>query len=335
MGIRASDCCACGDALNPIHGPATTQTRPRPAQPHRRRRGRQRSQGPRGARRGGAAGRRSRDVHRAVSRRLSGRGSGPQARLSGCLPRCLRAARPRDRRWRSRHAHRTAVAGRGRGLQRLCAARRRHHHGAVQGRSAQLRRLRRKAHLRAGAAAGAGEFPRHPHRHSDLRGHLDRRRRRMPRRDRRRDPAGAERFALLARQDGGALQHRGRARHGNRPAARLPQRDRRPGRAGLRRRFLRAERRLRARGADARLSGDRGADHVGEGRGRLGVHRRRRWRWSKRAKRRITPPASLAFATMWRRTGFPASCWASRAASIRRSAPPWRSMRSGRIGCIA
>ena len=39
------------------------------------------------------------------------------------------------------------------------------------------------------------------HRHSDLRGHLGARRRRMHQRDRRRDPAGAERLAVLARQD--------------------------------------------------------------------------------------------------------------------------------------
>ena len=43
----------------------------------------------------------------------------------------------------------------------------------------------------AGPAAGAGEFPRRPPRPSDLRGHLDRRRGRVPGRDRRRDAARA------------------------------------------------------------------------------------------------------------------------------------------------
>ena len=43
------------------------------------------------------------------------------------------------------------------------------------------------------------------------------------RRDRRRDPAGAERLALLARQDDDAAQHRGRARGRERAAARLSQ----------------------------------------------------------------------------------------------------------------
>ncbi len=60
-------------------------------------------------------------------------------------------------------------------------------------------------------------------------------------RDRRRDPAGAERLALLARQDASAPQHRGRARGRERPAAGLSQHGRRAGRARVRRRLVRPE----------------------------------------------------------------------------------------------
>ncbi len=54
----------------------------------------------------------------------------------------------------------------------------------LQGRSSELRRVRRKARVRAGAVAGAGELPRHSHRRSGLRGHLERGGGRMHRRDR-------------------------------------------------------------------------------------------------------------------------------------------------------
>ncbi len=83
---------------------------------------------------------------------------------------------------------------------------------ALQGRPAELRRLRREARLRAGSAARSDRCPRRPVRRPDLRGHLDRRGRRMPDRDGLRDPARPERLALLARQDGRALQHRRRPR---------------------------------------------------------------------------------------------------------------------------
>ena len=45
---------------------------------------------------------------------------------------------------------------------------------ALQGRPAELRRLRREARVRAGAAAGPGGLPRRAHRRADLRGHLGR-----------------------------------------------------------------------------------------------------------------------------------------------------------------
>ena len=58
-------------------------------------------------------------------------------------------------------------------LQRRRAARRRAHRGAaLQGRPAELRRVRRKARVRRRADAGAHEFPRRADRRADLRGHL-------------------------------------------------------------------------------------------------------------------------------------------------------------------
>ena len=76
-----------------------------------------------------------------------------------------------------------ALAGRhalGRGRQALqrggAARRRRDRRAALQGRSAELRRVRREARVRARADAGAGEFPRRALGHADLRRHLGRRR---------------------------------------------------------------------------------------------------------------------------------------------------------------
>ena len=69
---------------------------------------------------------------------------------------------------------------------------------ALQGRSAQLRRVRREAGVRAGADARAGQLPRRAARPADLRGHLGAGARGMHRRDRRRNSAGAQRLALSA-----------------------------------------------------------------------------------------------------------------------------------------
>ena len=151
-------------------------------------------------------------LSRTVHRRLSARGPGAQAGVPGGLPRRRRGAGARERE-RPGRAGRHAV-GRGRqALQRLCAAqRRRDRGGALQGRSAELRRVRREARVRAGADAGADPVQGRADRHSDLRGHLGRRGRRVPERDRRRNPAGAERLAVLARQDRAPAQHRGGAR---------------------------------------------------------------------------------------------------------------------------
>ena len=65
----------------------------------------------------------------------------------------------------------------------------------------------------------------------------------MPGGDRRRNPYGAERLAVLARQSRHPAQCQRRARHRVRPAADLCQSGRRPGRTGVRRRLLRAQRR--------------------------------------------------------------------------------------------
>ena len=89
----------------------------------------------------------------------------------------------------------------------------------LQGQSAELRRVRRKAPVRARARRGPGDRPRHPGRRAHLRGHLARgirglrERRRMPGRDRRGNPGGAERLALCARQERSAAVDRGRPRH--------------------------------------------------------------------------------------------------------------------------
>ena len=110
-----------------------------------------------------------------------------------------REARQRDRRWRPGDADRHAM-GRGRqAFQRHGAARQRACRGAaLQGRSAELRRVRRKARVYAGAFARPDKFPRHEAWDSDLRGHLGAGAGRMHCRDRRRNLAGRERFAIPA-----------------------------------------------------------------------------------------------------------------------------------------
>ena len=71
-----------------------------------------------------------------------------------------RGARARDRGRRPRAAGRHALGEGRQTLQRGGAARwRRDHRAALQGRSAELRRVRRKARVRAGPDAGAGQFP--------------------------------------------------------------------------------------------------------------------------------------------------------------------------------
>ena len=209
------------------------------AQSHRRRCLRQPGPRPRRARASRPRRRRNRRLFRAIHRRLPAGRSGAQAGVPVRLPRRRRDTGARDRRRRAGRSDRYAL-GRGRqALQRLCAARRRARRGhPLQGQPAELRRIRRKARVRAGTGAGPGELPRRAARPADLRGYLDRlgrlrERGRMPGRDRGRTPHRAQRLALLARQGRRPPQRFGRARHRGRPAAPLHQPGRRPGRTGL------------------------------------------------------------------------------------------------------
>ena len=220
-------------------------------------------------RRGGARRRRPDRAARAVPLRLPARGSGAQAGPAGGLPQQDRGAGARDRRRRPRHADRHPLGGGGQALQRLLPARPRQHRGpALQGRSAELRRVRREAGVRARPDARPGQFPRRAPGPADLRGYLGHRRGRDPGGDRRRDADRAQRLALLARQGDHAAQHRGRPRHRERPADGLCQPGRRPGRADFRRRFVRPARGLLARLPAARLRRERDD-------GALAAHRQR------------------------------------------------------------
>ncbi len=183
---------------------------------------------------------------RALSLGLSARGSGAEARVPGGLPGGLRGAGALDRRRRPGDAGRPALGRRGRqAAQRHGAPRRRADRGgAVQGRSAQLRRVRREARVRSRArrrgrssfaACGVGVPI-----CEDIWGP---------------DPVeciletGGEillvrqRLALRARQARDPPERGGRARRRERAAAHLSQHGRRPGRARVRRRLVRAQRR--------------------------------------------------------------------------------------------
>ncbi len=100
---------------------------------------------------------------------------------------------------------------------------------AFQGEFAELRRVRREAPVRARTGGRPGDGQGRAGRCSHLRGHLAgrvrgiRKRRRVPGRDRRGNPGGAERLALRARQERSAAVDRGRPRHRKRAAADLPE----------------------------------------------------------------------------------------------------------------
>ena len=191
----------------------------------------------------------------------------------------------------------------------------------LQGRSAELRRVRREARVRAGADAGPDPGQGRAHRHSDLRGHLGSRGGRVPERNRRRDPAGAERLALLARQDRAPAEYRRRARGRIRPAADLSQHAGRPGRARVRRRVVRAQRRPQRRRAASDLPRSRGVDGVAARDRRLALRRRAGHPRRTRTTRPTTARACWGCATMSRRAASRAWCWACPAASTRRCAP--------------
>ena len=102
--------------------------------------------------------------------------------------------------------------------------------GAVQGRSAELRRVRREAGVRPRPLPRADRLSRRPDRRPDLRGHLGSGPGRVHPRDGRRDSARPQRLALRARQAGNPPERRGVARGRERPAAHLSQSCRRAGR---------------------------------------------------------------------------------------------------------
>ena len=120
---------------------------------------------------------------------------------------------------------------------------------SLQARSAQLRRVRREARLRAGPDAGPVQRARRAHRRADLRGHLDAGCRANA------WPRPAAEILLVpngspfeAGKEDVRLQSGRRARERKRPAADLSQPGRRPGRAGVRRRLVGAQcRRARSR----------------------------------------------------------------------------------------
>ena len=277
--LTATDRCAARiagtrpGALNHRHErPSRRQPedRPRAAQPDRRRRRRQRRQGAPRPRRGGSAGRRSRGVSRAVPRRLSAGGPRAQAGVPGRLPRGGRGAGARDaptaarRCWSARPGSRTASSTTpyalldGGAIEALRFKVDLPNYGvfdekrvfapgplpgpiAVQAACASACRSARTS----GAPRSSSAW-----------------------RDRRRDPAGAERLALLARQDR-ACGSTSRWRAWSRAAAAgLPQPGRRPGRTGLRRRLVRAQRRPQRSACSCRPSRETRGAHRLEARGR-------------------------------------------------------------------
>ena len=218
------------------------------------------------------AGRRPGADGRAGPRRIFPRGPGAEAVVREALPRGGRGIARRHQGRRAGAVRRHAVARGRQALQRHHLPRqRRDRRQALQGRPAELRRVRRQARLRARPDAGAAGGQGRAHRRADLRGRLDARRRRMHLRDRRRDPAGAQRLALRGRQDRCARAARRQPRGRERPASGLSQPGRRTGRGDLRRRLVRLGRRPIAEG-QARLVPRAGRDHrVPPQRQRLGM----------------------------------------------------------------
>ena len=243
----------------------------------------------------------------------------------------LRGAGARHRRRRPRGAGRPAL-GRGRqALQRRGAARRRADRGgALQGRPAQLRRVRREARVRAGPVAGA-----------------DRRFAACASACRSARTSGAPTRSNASLETGGEIllvpnaspyERDKLAIRQNVAVARVVE-------SGLPLIYLNqvggqdelvfdggsfalnADR--SARRATAGLPRDGRAHGLGARRRAAGAASRARASSSRRATRPIMRPACWACATMSTTTAFPAWCSACRAASIRRSARRWRSTRSG------
>ena len=229
------------------------------------------------------------------------------------------AARPRDRRWRARHADRAALARGRRSLQRLCAPRRRPHHACA---SRSICRITASSTRSASSPPGrcrdrsiSAAFG-SAFRSARISG-----------------PATwsrclAETGAEMLLVPNGSPYWRGKTdERFNIAAARVTE-------TGLPLVYLNevgGQDELVFDGASFVLNADRslGAQlpaFRGPSRSPTGREARAAGRcvegaaggWSRRATRRIMPPASWGCATMSKRTAFPASCSACRAASIPR-----------------
>ena len=227
-------------------------------------------------RRGGGSGRRSDADQRIGAQRLSAGRPGAETLLPGQARARGRRAYRRYRRRRPGAAADHTLAG---GKEDACPGAQRRPaagsgqagHRPLQGGSAKLRRVRRKAGLRARRDAGAHRLPRRADRRADLRGYLGRGCRRMSGGERRRVPDRPQRVALRGRQARFPDPDRDRQDCRERIADRLSQPGRRPGRTGVRRSVLRAERGPHAGGHGPSLRGS-GADHgLGARGGRLAL----------------------------------------------------------------
>ena len=245
----------------------------------------------------------------------------------------LRRAGARDRGRRPGGAGRPALGRGRRALQR---------HGAARP-AGRIEAVRFKVDLpnygvfdekrvfRAGPVARADRLSRRAHRRADLRGHLGAGPGRMHPRDRRRDPARRPTPRLTSATSSRSARTIAVARvvESGLPLIYLNQVGGQDELVFEGASFaLNADR--SARRAIARLPHRGRAHRLGARRQTAGAASRARARRSRRATRPTMRPACWACATMSRTTAFPASCSASRAASIRRSARRWRSTRSGR-----
>ena len=188
----------------------------------------------------------------------------------------------------------------------------------------------------AGPDAGADQLPRRAPRRADLRGHLGRRRRRVPAGDRRGDPHLAQRLAVRLAEARRAHERRRRARHrdaacrsstSTRSAARTswcstaPRSCSTPTRASP----------CSCRPGRRAVASPQWHTHATA----AGVCEPARARAIEEGDAAAYQPACWACATTSRRTAFPASCSACRAASTARSSPPSPSTRSGPSACTA
>ncbi len=172
--------------------------------------------------------------------------------------------------------HRRAAVARGRPApaQRPGLHRRRRCEGRhLQGRPAELWRVRRKTGVRTRPRAQAFRPQGRQVGRAGLRGHLGRRSLRRAEGQGRRDPGGPQRLALSPHRRRRAHRRRQGPRRRDRPADALCQSGGRPGRAGVRRRLVRPAGRRRGRDAAADVRGGPGAFALGARSLRLAVRR--------------------------------------------------------------